>query len=62
MKTISSTTREMAHFELRHKRFDFVEEFSGGWMRNSLQVKLPLEGHECLVEFLRLDHGPWDDD
>jgi hypothetical protein len=49
----------MAYFKLRHERFDCVKEFSGGWMRNLLQVKPPLESRERLIELLRFDHGPW---
>jgi hypothetical protein len=36
----------MTYFKLRHERFDRMEKFSGGWMRNLLQVKPPLERRE----------------
>lgn len=51
----------MAYFDLCHKCFDGMEEFSGGGMRNLLQVKPPLECGKWLVEFLRFDYGPWYD-
>jgi hypothetical protein len=39
VRTISFETKEVAYFKLCHKRFNGVEEFSGGRMRNPLQVK-----------------------
>ena len=54
-------TKEMACLNLCHKRFDGMEEFSGGGMRNLLQVKPPLECRKRLIEFLGFDYGPWDD-
>ena len=49
----------MVYFDLCHQKFDSMEEFSGGRMRNPLQVKTPLEVRKWLVEFLRLHYGPW---
>jgi hypothetical protein len=38
--------KKIAYFKLRHECFDRMEEFSGGWMRNLLLVKPPLERRE----------------
>ncbi len=46
MRKISLETKEMGYFELRHECFDRMEKFSGGRMRNLLQVKPPFEGRK----------------
>lgn len=58
---MSFETKEMAYFNLCHKRFNSMEEFSGSRMRNPLQLKPPLESRKRFIESLGLDYGPWYD-
>jgi hypothetical protein len=52
---------KVEYFNLCHERFDRMKEFSGGRMRNLLQVKPSFKDREEFVELRRFDHRPWND-